>query len=269
MLTKLMSSYGLHVSRMTSRHEILQLIRNLRPIETKFDLIRIGGSHDGGYLVPNDLSEISTCFSPGVDVNASFEIDLLQRFGINSHLADYSVNGPPMQFQPLSFTKKFIGPINNDIFMTLDEWVQKSDLERPDQDCLLQMDIEGHEYTTLLMTAEATLKKFRILAIEFHNTRNWGDPKFFNVVQAVFEKLLQYFYVVHIHPNNDAGQVELWDLPVPRLLEVTFLRKDRTSFEGYCKTFPHPLDRINTPSRPDLVLPELWYASNLSAEIGD
>jgi hypothetical protein len=94
------------------------------PVQTRFPLIRIGSAHDGGYLVPADLSDISACFSPGVEVNSSFELDLLQKTGIGSHLADYSVDGPPANFQPKFFIKKFLGPNNNPIHTTLETWVK-------------------------------------------------------------------------------------------------------------------------------------------------
>ena len=40
------------------------------------NLIRVGSKNDGGYLVPDDLKNINACFSPGVDLNVSFETDL-------------------------------------------------------------------------------------------------------------------------------------------------------------------------------------------------
>ena len=67
--------------------------------------IRIGSENDGGYLIPDDLYDIGACYSPGVDVNVSFEKELLISKNINSHLADFSVNAPPDGFTPLSFTK--------------------------------------------------------------------------------------------------------------------------------------------------------------------
>jgi hypothetical protein len=50
----------------------------MRPVSTKYDLIRLGGPHDGGYLVPNGLVGIQACFSPGVSKVSNFELDLAQ-----------------------------------------------------------------------------------------------------------------------------------------------------------------------------------------------
>ena len=55
-------------------NELKELIKALRPVKTKFDLIRIGGANDGGYLIPDDLEGIAACFSPGVADTASFEV---------------------------------------------------------------------------------------------------------------------------------------------------------------------------------------------------
>lgn len=41
-------------------------------------------------------------------------------------------------------------------------------------------------------------------------------------------------------------------------MEFTFLRNDRIKTRHYAMTFPHPLDRDNTPN-PPLVLPACWY----------
>jgi len=93
---------GVYVENATSAERLQQLAHAIRPVQTHFPLISIGNAHDGGYLIPDDLSGISACFSPGVEVNSSFELDLLQKTGIGSHLADYSVDGPPANFKPKS-----------------------------------------------------------------------------------------------------------------------------------------------------------------------
>ena len=39
----------------SSKRSIVEIIELLRPISTEHQLIRIGGSGDGGYLIPDDL----------------------------------------------------------------------------------------------------------------------------------------------------------------------------------------------------------------------
>jgi hypothetical protein len=238
------------------KEEIQKLIDSLRPVKTKFNMIRVGGDNDGGYLLPNDLVGISTCFSPGVDVTASFEIDLCKR-GIGSHLADASVDSAPKGFTPRSFTKKYLGGYNDDTHMTLAAWMHEQRAFMGD--FILQMDIEGGEYTTLLCTPPDVLRKFRIIAVEIHNAQTWFTPLAWPVVTTFFEKLLEDFRVVHNHPNNNCPFIEVDGILMPTVFELTLLRKDRTIALDYCDEFPHPLDQPNVLDKPDRPLPEGWY----------
>jgi hypothetical protein len=253
---------GIYVENMTSISKIKDLTKMLSPIKTKYELIRIGGENDGGYLLPNDLIGIDACFSPGVADNASFEHDLFLKTGILSHLADYSVNGPPNNLKCKSFTKKYLGCINDDTTITLDSWVNLMEDVHLNTDFIMQMDIEGAEYPTLLDTSVDVLLKFRIITIEFHQTYAWGQLNFFNIAKSLFDKLLCFYYVVHNHPNNNDGSVDLGGLNIPRTFELTLLRKDRSYMGGFCHQFPHPLDRENVLHCANLILPNDWFTHN-------
>ena len=238
------------------KEQLQALLKSLRPVKTKYELIRIGGDNDGGYLIPNDLVGIKKCFSPGVDDTVKFEIDLCKR-GIGSHLADASVDGAPSGFTPLSFTKKFLGGINNDEYMTLERWMYN---ERAFlNDFILQMDIEGAEYETIIETPLHTLRRFRIIAIEIHNAQHWFSPIAWELVQTFFAKLTAEFHVVHNHPNNNCPFIEADDVLLPTVFELTLLRKDRAEAEGYVTEFPHPLDQPNVLDKPDRLLPPSMY----------
>ena len=257
--------HGVYVDQATPLERLQQLAHALRPVQTRFPLLRIGSAHDGGYLVPDDLNGISACFSPGVEVNSSFELDLLQKAGIGSHLADYSVDGPPANFQPMSFIKKFLGPNDNAIHTTLETWVTGQAEYPLGQDFLLQMDIEGGEYLTLLATPQELLRRFRIIVLEIHDVECWAHPLFFKTVEAMFEKLLVDFHVVHNHPNNHGALLQLNGFAAPQFFEITLLRNDRSPALDFCHQFPHPLDNPCYPPREELVLPQPWYAAPLKS----
>jgi len=242
------------------KEQLQELLKALRPVKTKYDLIRVGGDNDGGYLLPDDLSGISTCFSPGVDVTATFEKDLLSR-GIRSHLADASVDGAPDGLEVLSFTKKYLGGVNNDEHMTLEYWVNsKAPGPWPTGDLILQMDIEGAEYQTIIATPMDVLRRFRIIAIEIHDAQHWfNNPIAWGVVNVFFGKLLADFHVVHAHPNNNCPFIDADGVLMPTVFELTLLRKDRAQPEGFVTTFPHPLDQPNVTDKDDRPLPESMY----------
>jgi hypothetical protein len=172
-------------------------------------------------------------------------------------LADFSVDGPAQTNAKFHFEKKFVGCLSNGSYITLDEW-KDSHLRDYRDDLILQMDIEGAEFETLMSTSSALLAQFRIMVIEFHDLQDLLDRTYFKFASRVFQKLLQTHRVVHIHPNNCCGVVRSRGLTLPRLAEFTFYRNDRLRQQSYCRTFPHPLDRDNTSNLP-LVLPECWH----------
>jgi len=238
------------------KDKLKSIIKSLRPVKTKYNLIRVGGANDGGYLLPDDLEGITACFSPGVDVTASFEQDLLNR-GIRSHLADGSVDGVPKGLEVSSFTKKHLSGLYTDQTMTLISWM--SDHHAFMDSYILQMDIEGAEYETILAADRNTLNRFRIIAIEVHNTQHWFHPIAFGLVQTFFAKLLEDFHVVHIHPNNNCPFIQYDEVFFPSVFELTLLRKDRADAEGFADELPHPLDQPNVLDKPDRHMPEGWY----------
>jgi hypothetical protein len=236
----------------------MKLIRSLTPVKTKFNLIRVGSANDGGYLLPNDLENISTCFSPGVGTEASFEKDLKDRFGIGSHLADYSVSKPPEGAYSKTFIKKYIGVNDNEMYISLDNWVRAQWEFGLPGDFILQMDIEGGEYGSIISTPDDILKCFRVVIMEIHHVDDWGHPRFFELVEAFFEKLQRHFHIVHLHPNNNRGLVNLGAIQCPEVFEITLLRKDRSDASDFVAGLPHELDSSNNPRLDNLNFPRPW-----------
>ncbi len=250
-------SLKLRIRLSKQRRRLLALLAQVRPISTEHRLMRVGGEGDGGYLVPDDLDGITACFSPGVAGVADFESDLATR-GIRCFLADYSVDAPPVTNPLFDFEKKYLGPITNDVYMTLESWVQRK--AGGSDNLLLQMDIEGAEYDVLLGAPEELLARFRIVVIEFHNLHGLFDRMAFEPINLAFRRLLTAFEVIHIHPNNCCPPVAQGDIAIPPVMEFTFLRRDRISRKGRTLTYPHELDRANVADRPDCPLPACWHA---------
>jgi hypothetical protein len=255
-LIRAIGGMGYHVTDLTAVDEVQRLLRSLRPVSGGATLIRLGPSGDGGYLVPDDLAGIDCAFSPGVSTQSGFEAELAAR-GMRVFLADFSVDGPAQAHAHFTFLKKYVGCLTDETFITLSDWKNAS---APGYrgDLLLQMDIEGAEYETLLVAPEELLAQFRIMVIEFHYLHELLNRRFFDVASRVFQKLLRTHSVVHIHPNNCCGSVKRGDLELPRIAEITFHRNDRLQGRSPCHAFPHPLDRDNTSKAP-LVLPRCWY----------
>jgi len=234
---------GKFVTDMTSSDDLHQLIKNLHPVETSKQLLRFGAPNDGGYLIPDDLEGISSCFSPGVAEVSDFENDCAKR-GMNVFLADYSVENAARDNSRFHFTKKYIGVTTNDKFMTLDDWVNQHS-GHSGQELMLQIDIEGFEYEVFLAASPSLMSKFRII---------------------VADKILETHHCVHLHPNNVRGSVRRAGIEIPINMEFTFLRKDRAETVSPRSQFPHPLDTDNVSAQRHLPLPKCWYYSNANSQ---
>jgi len=111
---------------------------------------------------------------------------------------------------------------------------------------MLQMDIEGAEYPTILATTSETLSRFRIIVVELHALGRLSRPRGISFLLPFFERLALHHHCVHLHPNNVKPQVKVRnsDYWIPRILEVTLIRKDRIDGKSslISPQMPHPQD---------------------------
>ena len=253
-----LSKRGIGVKSFVKRDQIIENIRTLRPVDCGINLIRVGGESDGGYLIPDDLTGVSHCFSPGVSEIADFEKDLFESYGINSFLLDYSVDAPPRGLKGSDFEKKFISSKIGEIFTTMEEWINIKSGNFELDDLILQMDIEGGEYDAIISTAPKYLKMFRIIVVEFHLLDEMIFDRF-DFFGSVFRKLTEDHKVVHLHPNNCCSSVTFNGIEIPRVMEATLIRTDRMKDLRERTDFPHHLDKRNVVQNQELQLPEIWY----------
>lgn len=247
----------------------------LFPRSCPYRMMRIGGNTDGAYLIPDDLSGVSACFSPGVANFKWFE-DELANLGIRCHMADFSSDADRLATPLLSgmqtFLKKWISPDPAENSISIDDWVNQ--LEPGEDDLLLQMDIEGAEYPNLLSVSEAVLRRFRILVLELHDIQVcYAAGEFLSRIAPVIQRISMFFETVHVHVNNVGGseRIDGTGLEVPRIIEVTLLRKDRFPSAGHADwrqpVIPHPLDLdVNCPHIAPLCLSEEWCLSEESRQ---
>ena len=262
----------------TPEKELKDFIKSLSPKAVGHDLIRIGHTADGGYLVPDDLEGIKACFSIGYGGVSVFEEMLGIDYEIKAFIADRVGNimeRPLDRFikwlrrlirrrskifrfdLELDFENKFVGKENNLTTIRLEDWIQKKCSLDSTGDLILQMDIEGAELDILIDTPSDVLRKFRIMIIEFHSMAIF-DLSIFLRFKRVFDKILEDFCVVHIHPNSSTWKFFYRGIEIPATMEFTFIRKDRVLPDNRELVFPHKLDRPNFPDCPDVILPEIW-----------
>jgi hypothetical protein len=261
-LRNIFSNLGIYPGKNTKESDLCSLVRELSIRSTGHDLIRVGPSGDGGYLLPDDLDGLNYCLSPGVAGCSNFEDEMASR-GMQVFLADKSVDGPAVKNDSFRFTKKFISSQNSEKegLITMDSWVegQLPELANdPKFEAILQMDIEGCEYEVLHNISDKLLKKFRIIIVEFHKLHQLADRFSFSLIAPALRKLLKSHSVVHIHPNNNRRVLKIHGLEIPATMEFTFLRKDRLLSGGQTSSYPHPLDAKCVSNKRDVVLPLCW-----------
>ena len=244
--------YSLFQSKLetpSTEADFKNLWRKLLPNGNGHELIRVGSKNDGGYLVPNDLEGIQECFSPGAGVSWDFEEDLGKRFGIHSHICDGTIEHFPEFEYLIKFTSKNVGPYTSDSEIGFEEWIshRKSDL-----DLILQMDIEGAEYLVIPSLSRDSLSKFRVIILELHDLQLSATQSFFTLqLNYMLEKLLLDFELIHMHPNNAGGKFFFCAQEFPKIVELTFHRKDRHKSKTIA-VLPHSLDQDNVDHKPSL-----------------
>ena len=188
------------------------LKEHLVPYKHNFKKIRVGGGADGGYVIadlPCDL-----CLSYGSNDEISFENGLFNRYGTKSVTFDHTINGITNCPDWIKFVKEGIAAGKTSDCDTLEAHVKSFS----DSRMILKMDVEGAEWSSLGVVSEETLRKFDQIVIEFHI---FGHGNEYPALAA----LANNFHVIHMHanPNQLCPYV---DIELPKVLEVTWVRKD-------------------------------------------
>jgi hypothetical protein len=249
------------IRRSSKREDVRKSLQRMRPVISPYPLMRVGSDNDGGYLIPNDLSGLDVCFSPGVADVCDFERELAKR-GFRTYMADFSVGGPPEANSMFEFDKLFIGSESDGKkYITLDDWIRSKAITRPFSEAILQMDIEGAEYGALRGVSCESLRLFRVIVLELHDLDLLlRDEHSLTLFNYFLDKILADFEIVHFHANNFARLHKFKGLVFPEVVEISLLRKDRFTGKeraGFA-TLPHPLDAPNDASRPEITLKSVW-----------
>ena len=252
--------WGINLSKnsltlgLTPESEIAALLKRLRPVSNGHPLIRVGGPSDGGYLVPNDFEGIEECFSPGSNLLWSFEKSLQSQFGVRSYMCDTLDQKPSDLTEFQEFTPGWVGPYSDgQKFISLGDWMKSSG--KSTGDLILQMDIEGAEFQTLLSLSTSELERFRIIVIEIHFLEALKNRWAFEMIyRPFFSRLLDLYDVVHLHPNNCCGIWSMGHIKYPRIIELTLHRKDRSTQIVNLPTTTNAQDFPSVPGNPDIAI---------------
>ncbi len=237
-----------------SQQEVLQLLQLLHPRQMVTDhKLRIGADGDGGYVMPSLARKTNTVVSIGIGDQVSFDAELAD-LGATVLQFDHTIAGQPMAHANFRFHSLGWGPVDEGplrctrTMMAGIDWPQA---RHP----ILKFDTEGAEWDALAATDSADLARFDVIAGEFHGFHNLAVRAVHDSIRAVLQKIVLTHVPVHLHANNATGIRLVLGVPVPPLLEITFVRKGVVATAGPCTdAIPGPLDRPNMADRPDICL---------------
>ena len=231
---------------------LLPYLRRLRPMKVPGKgKIRVGRETDGGYVMLDDFGAIEAAYSFGIKDDVSWDLDVAQR-GIAVWQYDHTIDRLPEQHPVFHWSKLGLGPQSGGDIRTLPDLVQANGHERCTE-MLLKMDIEGHEWPSMSVLPSGFLHCFRQMTFELHGFQHTTEPPFRDVWARAMDRLTEHHSVVHVHANNNSGYAIVGGIPIPAVLEVTFVRND-PSMVLSDEVFPTTLDRPCWPGRADYAL---------------
>jgi len=178
----------------------------------------------------------------------------MQARGLAVAQYDHTITAPPRRAPGLHWQPLGIGTADVNTLRTLRSLIALAGLPEKG-DLVLKMDVEAAEWAALAPGPEAApLERFRQIVVELHWFERVADPDWFATAGAALRHLAERHAVVHVHANNRGGMALIGGIPFPRVLEVTWARRDAYALEPETGFFPTPLDAPCDPSRPDLFL---------------
>lgn len=203
--------------------------------------VRIGGPHDGGYVLVDDLDDMENVVSVGVGSDVAFELELAEtRLAVVS-LIDGTVPNPPVDHDHFDFIHRNW----DEDRVKVREIYSDSGIYSLDSYAILKFDCDGAEWDCLPKLNPMDLVRFTQIVCELHDLDTRFDPD-------AFAKLTTFHELVHVHPNNFGGTFDHDGKTWPKVVECTFLRRDRDKFKPHTKPLPLDIDSPNCPSAPDI-----------------
>lgn len=220
-------------------------------------LVRIGGSHDGGYVMLDTLRPpaVTAAYSLGVGQEVSWDNAVADR-GIDVYLYDHTVDRPTGLHPRCRFRRTGVtGHRAAADVQTLAELITANGHEGR-RDLVLKMDIEGTEWDVLSQVATETLEQFHQIVVELHGLGAAVDPSRCGPLLETLQKLSRSHQSIHVHGNGELPPFWIGDLVVPDLLEVTYVRRQDVAdrLGPAAGPFPTAIDQPNRPDWPDVFL---------------
>lgn len=204
-----------------------EAVRLLRPMHLPgARLTRVGGGHDGGYVMVDDLEPVTGALSVGVGPDVTWDLGVSRR-GIRVVMFDPTVRRLPSKVPGGTFHRIGIsgaadahGP-----YQPLARLVELAGFTGLD-DLLLKVDVEGAEWSAFSGLGEGELAPYRQITTELHDLHRLADPDRSRDVLAALRLISRTHVPVHLHANNYCRLLRFDGDWFPDVVEATFVRRD-------------------------------------------
>lgn len=215
--------------------------------------IRLGDSHDGGYVLVDDLNTSDVCLSFGLGDNVSFDQAIAERVA-KVHMFDHTVESPTGMYSNQKFHKMGLSTLPSQNFVTLEDSIR---IAGAFEDLILKIDIEGAEWDIFSSATPELLSSFRQITVEFHHFHSIGDDELFEKMERTFENLNSGFNLINVHINNWGKYELVKGVPFPDVIEATYIRKINSEIASQADS----ADLLNSPNNPNNYEFELGFIS--------
>ncbi|MGN8118839.1 FkbM family methyltransferase [Labrys sp. 22185] len=234
------------------RDRVLSLFQYLEPEDVIGSdcYVRLGKDFDGGYIFLKDGLKGKIAYSFGINNDVSWDRNVAD-LGYDVYMYDHTIPNLPEENVKFHFFKTGVSGKSSDTDLKTIENIILDNNHSELTDIILKMDIEGAEWEALSAVPEKTLRQFGQIALEYHWFDHLGQDEVFYPAERALRKMHKLFAPVHIHSNNCCDLVVIGGVPVPPVLEVTYVNRAAFKTEKSRRVFPTPLDQPNDPNRPD------------------
>ncbi len=200
------------------------------------EIIRIGSTNDGGYIVINDLN--FPLVSIGIGDETSFDHEFCKRQQ-RVYQFDHTIENSPVCCSNPKFFQIGLGPSNitKRNLLSFEEIIRYCELTEPNS-AILKVDIEGSEWDVFHTVDPKSLAPFRQLIIEFHGMDKVVNNKASNVMLNVLENLQKIYFTGFVNGNNNQPILEFNNKRIPHTFEISLFK--RTLYKSSNKPIRDP-----------------------------
>jgi hypothetical protein len=213
-----------------------------------FDLVRVGSAHDGGYVMMNPKSRSCNVISLGIADNMDFELELIEKKLVSAIFCfDGSIEKLPSENDSIYFESKYIKVSKSENSLNLSQVLAKIDSD----ELILKIDIEGDEWDVLGSLSESELRRFSQIIGEFHGfASNLTDEGILKMT-SLLQRISGQFHLVNSHPNNWSQYRIIQGIPIPDVIEFTFIHRSLASENLRDEYSKDSKSQLNSPCNPD------------------